>query len=398
VCAVDVGSCGACSTNQDCAPFQNTICNSTSGSCEACTAHAQCDSQVCFPDGTCGTDDNVAYVAPSGVDDQSCNHATPCKTVTAALATGKPNVKLTGLLDESVTITDRIVDIYADAGTRLSTSDNVAVIAIRNSTVTISDLTIEHGLFGIDAEVDNGKVGSLTMDHVSVLNASNVGLTFTSPVVVTGSVFAGNLAGGIKSQGATSFVFQNNIIVANGNASDNNDTTGGMNLFFSGPGPYDIEFNTFADNVAGPGFPKQTALLCGTLAQPPMTIENNIFSNNTVSLGTGITVCVEDYNLFDNGTAVAGAHDRTGLATFKNKNIADPTASDFYRTIAGSAAVDGGDAATKVTTDIDGVSRPQGAGFDMGASEVKPWPKRQTPRTSEALEPTRARGYGNSDE
>src|SRR5262249_32443010 len=61
--------------------------------CRSCAAHPECSmSRACLPDGSCGTDANVAYVDPTGTDNNVCSHAMPCTLVAKALATGKPFV------------------------------------------------------------------------------------------------------------------------------------------------------------------------------------------------------------------------------------------------------------------------------------------------------------------
>ena len=57
-----------------------------------------------------------------------------------------------------------------------------------------------------------------------------------------------------------------------------------------------------------------------------------------------------------------GTGNRSGDPLFENH------AADDYHLQAGSPCIDSG-TPTMADTDIDGVSRPQGAGYDMGACE-----------------------------
>ena len=62
--------------------------------CRACTAHADClASMVCLPDGSCGIEDQVAYVANGGTS-ATCAKSAPCNTLTAAILLGKPYIKV----------------------------------------------------------------------------------------------------------------------------------------------------------------------------------------------------------------------------------------------------------------------------------------------------------------
>jgi len=77
VCDVD----GTRACVQCLAPDQTSACGGATPvcapdhTCQACTAHAQCASLACLPDGSCGDDSTVAYVDPAGTDNASCTRA-----------------------------------------------------------------------------------------------------------------------------------------------------------------------------------------------------------------------------------------------------------------------------------------------------------------------------------
>ena len=62
---------------------------------------------------------------------------------------------------------------------------------------------------------------------------------------------------------------------------------------------------------------------------------------------------------------------RTGTNADRRSRIADPRvdASDLYRLLPGSPAVDAGELLAEVTVDFSGMPRPAGAGVDIGAHE-----------------------------
>ena len=74
-------------------------------SCRGCTEHSECASAVCLPDGSCAAETDVAYVTGGSGTGTTCTKAAPCATVTAALATPKATIKVTGAVVESTKLT-----------------------------------------------------------------------------------------------------------------------------------------------------------------------------------------------------------------------------------------------------------------------------------------------------
>ncbi|MCP4424931.1 MAG: hypothetical protein GY803_10590 [Chloroflexi bacterium] len=107
-------------------------------------------------------------------------------------------------------------------------------------------------------------------------------------------------------------------------------------------------------------------------------IENMIIRNNIVSQNLYFQIGVDntavplneltvEYNLIDGYRGVEeeirGEHYVEGVARF-----VDPAAADFHL-LPNSPAIDAGTAAGAPGADFDGVTRPQGAGYDIGAHE-----------------------------
>jgi predicted outer membrane repeat protein len=124
-------------------------------------------------------------------------------------------------------------------------------------------------------------------------------------------------------------------------------------------------------------------ILHATLASPTLSsgaaiyvytgtvgITNTIVASYTTGIQQMGGAVYEDYNLFflpdalDKASAVGGAHDVAGDPLFVNP------AGDNYHLAAGSPAIDTG-ANVGVATDLDGVTRPQGNGYDIGAYEYR---------------------------
>jgi len=104
-------------------------------------------------------------------------------------------------------------------------------------------------------------------------------------------------------------------------------------------------------------------------------IANNIFyqpqTAGVLFSGATTTNVTVRYNLTMGGTASTG--NGTGVTVSNNLDSTDPTlrnaAAFDLQLLAGSPAIDAGVTLSYVTNDFLGVSRPQGAAYDIGAFE-----------------------------
>ena len=120
-------------------------------------------------------------------------------------------------------------------------------------------------------------------------------------------------------------------------------------------------------------------------------VDNQVFNNillsdhswrGSINIATGQAPGLNsDFNIVsdrftvDDGESVMTLAEWQGLGYDGNSFIAGAdelfvsVANDDYRLRPGSPAIDAGKALPEVTTDIDGIPRPSGAGYDSGAYE-----------------------------
>lgn len=370
-CDIDLMACVQCTPAEAGACAGTTPVCGSDNMCVGCSKHADCASSACLPEGSCGSDSNVAYVAPTGSDTSQCSKMAPCRTVAMALAMNRPYVKFVGTTDEAVTVNSgRVVTFLAEPGAKLTrTSGSGAIVTVRDDGTSLSvyDLSIS------DAPNNPSGIGivipaaagapAVALARATVSNNPGGGISVSGgTLAVSQSTISGNQGGGISISNAQ-FDITNNVIAKNGGPSS---LVGGIDFQqIPAAGTRRLEFNTIAANVGNATI--NSGVSCGTVVAP-ITFSSNIIFGNVVSGGGrqlgGSVNCLATYS--DIGPdAILGTGNINVDPLFVNL-----LQSNFHLQ-SSSPVKDAADPAASLAVDIDGDTRPQGDGRDMGADEIR---------------------------
>jgi hypothetical protein len=357
--------------------------------CRGCTAHTECASAACLPDGSCAREGEVAYVAPTptGSNNTMCTKAMPCVEAGKALQTNRAYVKFSGSTDELVVVDDRNVTFLADPNGKLMPTKNGIVLEVKGtSKLEIYDLEItggSGGAGGIGISMPPGNSATLKLIRAKVTNNTGGGIVASGgTLTVTQSTVSGNTAGGISASGGTltvtqstvsgntaggisasggSFSISNNVIAKNGGLMS---PFGGVYLNQITTAGNKFEFNTVSGNGS---MGLTTGVVCALVGQPVAMSNNIVYGNQGTGIDTQVAGANCNWTYSDIGPdTVAG----TGNLSV-DPGFVDPAANNFH--LKGtSVAKDAANPAATLEVDIDGDARPQGPRRDMGADEVKP--------------------------
>jgi parallel beta-helix repeat protein len=254
-----------------------------------------------------------------------------------------------------------------------ATVETGAIHGAGNSSLTITNCSITDNTGGGIASYDS----SLTITNCSITDNTGRGINcYNSPsLTISDSMIARNSQRGIQVANSSS-------------ASITNCTITGNTTEWGGAG---IEFVNSSPTVTNCIISNNTATLDGAgircLENSSPTITNCTISNNTAS-GSGGAIYINDNSSptvknsilwgdapeeisIDTGTISVTYSDIQGGWLGESNIDADPlfVGGGDYHLTAGSPSIDTGTSEDAPSTDIEGTTRPQGNGYDMGAYE-----------------------------
>ena len=318
-----------------------------------------------MPDGSCADQRDVAYASDLGSAAGPCTLTEPCSTVARALTMGRAVVKITGTLDEQVTIGAGSFTILGAPAARLTSTASGAIVDVTGSAdVTISGLHLGDDVLtpAIGARTSSGGA-RLLLDRVTITGSSvSAIIAAFGTITVERSRISHNPGGGILVNfQATGFSIRNNFILFNGRATPSSATTyGGVGIERNSGGA--LEFNTVAFNESSGA--REAGIYCGGGLNS--ATGNLVYGNKG---GTGGSTSDTQFGgncAFGNSIKLA-----SGSLGFVNP---PPGGLDFHLTASSPASVldGGGDCAGLVPVDFDGDPRPNGLACDIGADEFAP--------------------------
>ncbi len=230
------------------------------------------------------------------------------------------------------------------------------------------------------------------VNNTAALGGGGLYISGTGPVTVANSTISSNttnccVAGGILHSGSGELILRNSTV--SGNTVSNGDAGG---IFVSGAGPLTATNTTVSNNIAGNNGG-------GIFNYGLLTLTNVTLSRNEASIGGGIynftltgssilrnTILDNNAGGNCNATITSAGHnlDSGNSCGFSGPNdlidtnpLLGPLSNNGGSTLthallAGSPAIDAADPTTFPATDQRGVTRPQGAGPDIGAYELVP--------------------------
>jgi hypothetical protein len=346
----------------------------------ACVQHSDChaSSNLCAftvdpdlgqgSDATCADPTTVAYVVAGA--SAGCTQQAPCGTVTEALATGRPNISVSGTISDNIVIAaDAPVAIYGVGEAVIESSSGSDVLTVSSQAVSgmvakvqLADLSFTGATAGNGVTLD-GSGATVAMLRDTINNNAGFGISETGDdeLILTRSTVKVNNAGGIDiEQGG--FTFTNDFVVNNGNPVSG--VRGGVfvDVDVNATGNR-FEYNTVAGNIIKTGVFVGEGLTCNVAVD----VLNSIVSDNSTG-GSGS----------DTGMDLEGGGCRPGSAGDGSSFIgpddgklyfSNPMGGDYHLGSAGSVAIGAGKM-DAIVVDVDGNSRPQQPGAtDQGANE-----------------------------
>jgi hypothetical protein len=385
ICDISSSMCVQCTATETSACGGTTPVCGADLTCRGCAVDAECASQTCLPDASCASLLDVLYVSPDATDLATCMPHDHCSLARAlGLVDGtKSTIRLdparyalpaTLALPNDLHLVGRDAVIDRDGG-----GTGATLIVVANANIAIDYVTVQGGdgpggpgiscsnatlaLRGVTVQ-DNGGAGisasdcALAIAESRIVNNQSIGVAaFQGSLALTRSLVLGNRGGGVTVQLAA-YDLENDVIAGNGGPAS---AVGGVAISsVIAPAGHVFAFNTVVHNQTAGTTP---GVVCSSFANPVPMVDSIVF-DNAAGLQVEGNNCIWMYS--DIGPIAAPG---TGNLS-SDPLFVDPVHNNFHLQVS-SPARDAADPAAALAVDIDGDARPQGAGRDLGADEIK---------------------------
>ena len=398
VCDIASSMCVQCTAAEASACSGTTPLCGADEVCHGCTIDSECASLTCLPDGACASVLDVLYVNPDGSHTATCmpdDHCSLARGISLIDGT-KSTIRLDPAhyrLLSTLTLPNDLRLVGRDAVIdRDASGAGITLVIPDSTTITLDYVTVQggdgavgHGIRCSNATVtmrdvtirDNGGAGihstgcALTISHAQIVGNQGIGIAVTDgSLTLTRSLVLANQGGGVSLTGAR-YDLVNDIIVKNGGP---NSLFGGLLISqVAAPAGHLFGFNTVAQNQASIGM--TPGVLCSVILAPIPLTSSIVFDNGAGLQVDGINCNWTYSDIGATGSSGASRASGAGVSSGSGNlssvpQFIDSAHNNFHLRVS-SPVRDAADPAATLAVDIDGDSRPQGAGRDMGADEIK---------------------------
>lgn len=385
-CTSDSMGCKECTSNDQCG---DSVCDPLSSHCRACATDDECDSAVCDRDtGRCVAESSIVYAAPMASG--NCTRSQPCRLETAIVAARNAtptaivrllpgnyvnSLSVTGSTNLQFVATGANIVVVGD--TPAVVVDNGANVDIRNLTST-SERFIGCGLASTSAPISTVSIRESTYTGIASgteLETQRCKLTLTNV-----ELFPSSTVVGYRDDSTITF---DRVHVRGSDAHSFQGVGSRVNVEVVNSVFEGTDFTFLYTDPNGPAtrirFVHDTFLLSS-----PTHLCSNTGSpvpGFLISFENSIAVTKFGGNAFaapnTNNCSFAKLMLAQQTSPLPGMEVADPQFVDLagrdFRLKSSSPAIDAAvSGSINPTTDIIGVSRPQGPASDLGAYEFKP--------------------------
>jgi hypothetical protein len=348
------GGCVQCRMGMDDCSGTTPICDANA--CRGCQMNSDCASELCdTTSGACIDPSTLIYATPGGADTAACTEADPC-SITHAVASVTPSLNTilmgSGTYAAAVTINSGATMTILGNGAIFTASLSVS----HGSKVSVENATFSALLECVDTSLPDSEL-TFTSASVGAMNMAYCNATFEQSVTTGETGMALN---------ASLTADRSNLDIIDVDETPVIGSISIINSIFSSIGmPNTGSGNNFSASVS---FSSTYAIGCVNDVAGVSAHYSNVVACDDLS--SVYTVSGDD-TCFDHVIAYPEMNPPNGVPVgviAEDPKAVNCAGGDFHLT-AGSPAIDTAVTSTPDPVDYDGVTRPQGSGYDIGAFE-----------------------------